>query len=85
MVEKESGCVMHENAFVNTSCLVSLAPETIGDPSAPEIRENRQDRCLCSVICVHTVRRSSDRACVTPEGLFTARCWGGKMMEANRN
>lgn len=32
MIEKESGCVMHENAFVNTrQGLISLAFEAIGE------------------------------------------------------
>lgn len=60
MPEKESECVMHDNAFVNTSCLTSLTFETIGEFSTLEICKNRRDKCLSSVVYVHTVPRFKD-------------------------
>ena len=58
MIEKESGCVMHENAFVNT-CQVSFLwlLKQLEAFSTLEIclKKSRQDKCLSSVMYVHTI------------------------------
>lgn len=60
MIEKESGCVMHENAFANTSQVSFLwLLKQLGAFQLWKFvkKKNRQDKCLSSVMYVHTMPR----------------------------
>lgn len=60
MFEKESECVMYDNVFVNTFCLIFLIFEIIGEFLILEICKNRRDKCLFFVVYVYIVFRFKD-------------------------